>query len=307
MVSATPLFTLEQAQSFVAVAEELHFGRAAARLNMTQPPLSRRIQKLEEHLGARLLLRDNRSVALTAAGRAFLVDARRLLAAAERAPEAVQLIASGKVGVVRIGFTATAAYSLLGRLLTLLAERLPDVKVELEELVTGEQVDALLRGDIDLGLGRPPFDTGRLASALLSAEALLLAVPAEHPLASLGRAATAADLADAPLILHDPGKARYFHELVTRLLPLPGRTAAYTVSQVLTMLALVAAGRGVAFVPASARELGFRGVAFLDLAGEPANPVELHAVWDPHSANPALHGVLEVVATIPSGNGVATE
>src|ERR671920_3121 len=104
-------FTLEQLRGFLAVAEELHFGRAAARLNMTQPPLSRQIQKLEKALGVELMERDNRRVTLTAAGAAFLAEARRLVVAADRAPVTAQRIAAGRAGMVRIGFTAASGFS----------------------------------------------------------------------------------------------------------------------------------------------------------------------------------------------------
>ena len=153
------MFTLDQARSFIAVAEELHFGRAAVRLNMTQPPLSRQIQKLEKTVGVELLERDNRRVALTAAGRAFLVEARKLVVAADRAPLLARRIAAGRSGVLRIGFTAASGFSLLGPLLSEIERVLPDVDVDLQELVTGEQLQALENGDLDLGLARPPFDT----------------------------------------------------------------------------------------------------------------------------------------------------
>src|SRR5215210_1965855 len=106
-------FTLEQLRGFVAVADELHFGRAAARLRMTQPPLSRQIQKLERNVGAQLLERDNRRVVLTPAGTAFLIEARRLLAMAQAAPTLARRVSSGSAGLVRIGFTAVAAYGAL--------------------------------------------------------------------------------------------------------------------------------------------------------------------------------------------------
>src|SRR3712207_612532 len=150
-------FTLEQLKGFVAVADELHFGRAAERLSMTQPPLSRQIQKLERSVGAQLLERDNRRVALTAAGEVFLVEARRLLALADAAPEVARRVSSGSSGLVRIGFTAASTYGTLGRLLNEVARELPDVDVDLAEMVTREQVAALLGEDIDLGLARPPF------------------------------------------------------------------------------------------------------------------------------------------------------
>src|SRR3954449_750666 len=124
-------FTLEQLRGFVAVADELHFGRAAARLEMTQPPLSRSIQKLERVVGAQLLDRDNRRVTLTAAGRVFLDEARRLLGLADSASQLARRVSSGAAGVLRIGFTAASTYGTLGQLLNDLARELPDVDVEL--------------------------------------------------------------------------------------------------------------------------------------------------------------------------------
>ncbi|HYH72674.1 MAG TPA: LysR family transcriptional regulator, partial [Nocardioides sp.] len=151
-------FTLEQLRGFVAVADELHFGRAATRLKMTQPPLSRQIQKLERVVGAQLLERDNRRVALTAAGEVFLTEARRLLSLADSAPEVARRVSSGSHGVVRIGFTAASTYGTLGRLLNEVGRVLPDLDLDLQEMVTREQVAALLNEEIDLGLARPPFD-----------------------------------------------------------------------------------------------------------------------------------------------------
>ncbi|HSN36803.1 MAG TPA: LysR family transcriptional regulator, partial [Arthrobacter sp.] len=131
------MFTFDQLAGFIAVAEELHFGRAAERLNMTQPPLSRQIQKLERSVGAELLERDNRKVQLTHAGAAFLDEARRLVALAERAPLTARRIASGRSGLLRIGFTAASGLSILGPLLEEIATRLPDVDIDLQELVSG--------------------------------------------------------------------------------------------------------------------------------------------------------------------------
>ncbi|PSL51602.1 DNA-binding transcriptional LysR family regulator [Saccharothrix carnea] len=288
-------FTLEQLRGFVAVAEELHFSRAAARLAMTQPPLSRQIQKLERVVGARLLIRDNRRVTLTAAGEVFLVEARRLLSLAETAPELARRVSSGSSGVVRVGFTAAATYGVLGRLLDELAGLLPDVDVELAELVTREQVAALVNEEIDLGLGRPPFDDSAFGSRLLHREGLLVAVPAGHHLPTLGRAATAADVVREPVIMHSPTDARYFYDLVVRTVPIAPANTVHTVGQVLTMLWLVAAGRGVAFVPESAARLRLDGVEFVRLETAVAQPVELHLVWLKASANPALWRTLSVL------------
>jgi DNA-binding transcriptional LysR family regulator len=288
-------FTLEQLRGFVAVAEELHFGRAAARLKMTQPPLSRQIQKLERAVGAQLLERDNRRVALTAAGQVFLSEARRLLALADAAPDQARRVAAGSSGVVRIGFTAASTYGILGRLLNELARELPDVSVDLAEMVTREQVVGLANEEIDLGLARPPFDRETFGSRLLHRESLLVAAPMGHPLLALGRDATAADLAGEPVVMHSPTRARYFYDLVAGAVPIAHQNTVHTVSQVLTMLWLVAAGRGIAFVPASAARLPIEGVGFVRLATPVPEPVELHLLWARDSPNPALWRVLQVL------------
>ena len=255
-------FTLEQLRGFLAVAEELHFGRAAARLKMTQPPLSRQIQKLERVVGAQLLERDNRRVTLTAAGEVFLGEARRLLSLADTAPELARRVSSGSHGVLRIGFTAASTYGTLGLLLNEVGSGLPHIAIDLEEMVTREQVAALLNEEIDVGLARPPFDADTFGSRLLHREALLVAVPAGHRLLGLGRDVVAADLAAEPVVMHSPTRARYFYDLVVTLVPTASQNAVHTVSQVLTMLWLVAAGRGIAFVPASAARLPIDGVEF---------------------------------------------
>ena len=288
-------FTLEQLRGFVAVADELHFGRAAARLKMTQPPLSRQIQKLERVVGAQLLERDNRRVQLTAAGQVFLAEARRLLTLADTAPEVARRVSSGSRGVVRIGFTAASTYGTLGRLLDVIERGLPGVDVDLSEMVTREQVAALLDEEADLGLARPPFDAETFGSRLLLREALLVAVPDGHRLAGPARPVTPEDMAAERVVMHSPTRARYFYDLVVSMVPVASQNAVHTVSQVLTMLWLVAAGRGVAFVPASAARLPIAGVTFLPLVTPIPEPVELHLLWLRESRNPALWRVLEVL------------
>ncbi|WP_226352236.1 LysR family transcriptional regulator [Pseudonocardia sp. ICBG601] len=298
-------FTLEQLRGFVTVADELHFGRAAARLSMTQPPLSRQIQKLERAVGAQLLDRDNRSVALTPAGAAFLTEARRLLALAEAAPGLARRVSSGSAGLLRISFTAASAFGGLGALLNALSGHLPDVELVLSERVTRDQVAALHNEEIDLGMGRPPVDADVFDSRLLSREAVLVALPAGHPLLSAGRPLTGADLAGEPVIMHSPLEARYFYDLVVRLVHLDHQNVVHTVSQILTMLWLVEAGRGLAFVPASARRLGIDGVGFAELAvpaDVPADPVELHLIWRRDSRNPALWSALRALGDVPEAS-----
>lgn len=288
-------FTLEQLRCFVAVAEELHFGHAAARLGMTQPPLSRQIQKLERVVEAQLLLRDNRRVTLTAAGEVFLVEARRLLSLADAAPDLARRVSAGSSGLLRIGFTAASTFGILGQVLDELTTHLPGVDIDLAEMVTQEQVAALMNEEIDLGLARPPFDHTRFGSMLLYREGMLVAAPTGHPLLALGHDVTAEDVTSEPVVMHSPTRARYFYDLVARTVPIAPENTVHTVSQVLTMLWLVAAGRGIAFVPASAARQSIDGVGFARLATAVAEPVELHLLWLKESANPALRRTLAVL------------
>jgi DNA-binding transcriptional LysR family regulator len=179
--------------------------------------------------------------------------------------------------------------------LNLVTARLPDVSVRLREMVTRDQVAALISGEIDLGIARPPFDMQVFRSRLLHREALLAALPEPHPLAGLGRPLGAVDLAGEPVIMHSPLEARYFYDLVVGLLPTVHTRVVHTVSQIVTMIWLVAAGRGIAFVPASAAGLGVPGVVFAPLDTAVREPVELHLLWLREATDPPLHSVLRVL------------
>lgn len=290
------MYTLDQLRGFVAVAEELHFGRAAERLRMTQPPLSRQIQKLEKAIAVQLFERDSRGVLLTAAGNVFLGEAQQLLALAESAPDLARRISKGSAGSVRLGFTAASTFGILGALLNEISAELPDIDLGLREMVTRDQIDALRDGHIDLGLARPPFDEEVLNSRLLYREPLVAVVPQGHGLASLGRPLTIDDLRSEALIMHSPTQAQYFYDLIVRLAPAGQLRYAHTVGQILTMVSLVAAHRGIALVPHSTTVLNIDGVQYCELEGFGSDPVELFAIWSKESKNPALHRVLSVIS-----------
>lgn len=295
--------TLDQVRCFVAVAEELHFGRAADRLAMTQPPLSRQIQKLEKAVGAGLLDRDNRRVLLTPSGIAFLEDCYRVLSTLDEATTHAQRVERGSAGTLRLGFTAVSAIGLLGPLLGMLGRELPDVEVVLQEGVTGVQVDGIRRGELDLGLARPPFDTSALASEVVAREPLRAVVPISHPLAAAPGPLSPEDFDGLPVISYHPDRARYFHELTVRFLFNGQSRITQRVQQILTAVLLVAAGQGVALVPASATALRVDGVVYkplTDVGGghpesDPAKPVELHAIWAKDGQNPLLAEVLPLI------------
>jgi DNA-binding transcriptional LysR family regulator len=303
----SPVLTLDQIKCFVAVAEELHFGRAAERLQMTQPPLSRQIQKLEKSVGAQLLERDNRRVALTGAGDAFLDEAYRLLNLVDSAGDLARRVDAGAAGVVRLGFTAVSAISILGGLLRRLTAELPDVEVRLSERVTLAQVDGIRRGELDIGLARPPFDTAFLSSRVVSREALMAVLPEGHALAESERPLTPRDFEGEVVIGYNHLQSRYFHELTARFLANAHPRIEQRVHQVLTAMLLVAAERGVTLAPASATSLHVEGVVFKELAHgggdtrldtDPERPVELHAIWAHDAVTPVIRRVLGVLADV---------
>ncbi|MGC0252193.1 LysR family transcriptional regulator [Pseudactinotalea sp. Z1748] len=286
------MYTFDQVRCFVVVAEELHFGRAAERLHMTQPPLSRQIQKLERHIGLQLLDRNSRGVALTPAGEAFLAECYRILDSVRLAPRKAQLIAEGLVGLLRIGYTATAGFSILGDLLAQLRATVPEVEVQLSEQVTSTQIAALESGTIDLSLGRPPFPEETLESVSILRDRLVLAMPEGS--ADGDGPIPLETLAGHPFIMFSPTDARYFHDLVRHRYGITEEQTRFQVTQVVTMVALVARGHGIAIVPASTQRLGTSGVAFRELAGEPTT-VDLHAAWPRRSTNPALPHALRAI------------
>ncbi|MFF9839087.1 LysR family transcriptional regulator [Streptomyces sp. NPDC013740] len=292
------MFSLEQLHGFVAVAEELHFGRAADRLNLTQPPLSRRIQQLEREMGVELLTRTRRSVRLTPAGRAFLADARRILELSEHATLSARRTSLGQAGTVSLGFTAVAAYSQLDSVLTAVREQLPHVDLVLREAVSSTLRAALLAGDLDLALVRPPADDPGLVTAPLSRETLLAALPAGHRLAGRAADPDVGDFDGEPFVMYSPSEARYFHEVLTGVFRAARVSPVFVqhLAQVHTVLALVRAGLGVSLVPAAAQRLRFDGVVLRPVGGLADAPVELDLAWRGDNDNPALAALVAAIA-----------
>ena len=291
------MFTLAQLSSFVAVAEELHFGRAAARLHLTQPPLSRQIKLLEQEVGVTLLDRTGRTVKVTPAGRVFLAEARRILRLAEESSLAVRRIPTGTAGTLAVGFTAVSVYGYVQSFLRQIAAELPHVDLVLRELVTTDQVEAIAAGDIDLGFVRPPVTRAGLASRVVHAERPVLAAPADDPFTRRGQPVDVGELDGRALVMYSPVEARYFYELLLGMTVRAHARPRYVqhVSQVHTMLALVQAGVGLAIVPESAMALHPDGVAFIDLADARLPAVELAATWHETADNPALTRALSLL------------
>ncbi|AQS67832.1 LysR family transcriptional regulator [Streptomyces pactum] len=289
------MFTLAQLAGFVAVAEELHFTRAAERLRMTQPPLSRQIQLLESELRVELLDRTTRSVRLTPAGRAFFHEARRILRQAHDAALAVRQVSAGEAGVVAVGFTAASAYSSLGRLLETARGVIPGADIVLREMVTRDQLAAIAEGALDLGMVRPAAIGPGLVSRPAAREALLAALPAGHRLAERDEDPHITDFDGQELLMYAPVEARYFHELLISIFRAAGIMPEFTqyLTQVHSILAMVNAGWGVALVPETAAQMRFPGVVFRPVGLTAPASAELDLVWRKNNDNPALHVLLE--------------
>ena len=289
------MFDLTQLRCFVTVADELHFGRAAALLNMTQPPLSRQVQALEHFVRAKLLERTSRSVRLTAAGRAFLPEAKRILKLAESATELARRVALGKEGSLKIGFTAATAYRFLPELITRCRNQIPEADLSLKEMVSGDQSEAIASGQIDAGLLRPPIARAEFMTTRVVAEPLLAAVPAGHPLAK-AESISLKDLDDQPFVMYSPYEARYFYDLLVTLFTRADVLPRYvqTLSQIHSILALVRAGLGLAIVPTAAASLHFEGVRLIQLHIRTPLPAELFLAWRRDNQNPILPKFIEI-------------
>ncbi|MER6808484.1 LysR substrate-binding domain-containing protein [Spirillospora sp. NPDC000708] len=295
---------LRHLRYFVAVAEELHFGRAAERLNMAQPPLSQAIRRLETDLGVELLHRSTRRVDLTDAGRGYLARARRILGEVDEAAHEARRIAAGAVGHLTIGCVGSATYSLLPALSRGLSLELSGVDFSFRgEMLVPDQAAALRTGEIDLALLRPPIADLSLTVLPLRRDRLVVAVPADHPLAAQRRVEVA-DLAGADLIVHSADRRSVMYDVVLGLF----RDAAveprirHEVGETSTLVTLVAGGLGVAVVPEPVTALALDGVVFRPLA-RPAAGVDLAIAHRTDRTEPHLARAVSVVRRIVQETG----
>lgn len=274
---------------FIAVAEELHFGRAAARLNITQPPLSRKIRLLEHSMKCTLLDRDSRTVKLTNAGRAFLPEARRVLRILEAATQSAQDVAAGRSGIVRCGFTASSAYEFLPRFVARLKRDIPDASMLLSELVSREQSAALRSGEIEVGVLRAASELNGFEIRLLTSEPLVAALPAGHALALRDNIAWS-DLHGQRFLGYQPQQAKYFNDLIGARLASEEIEPNFVqeLAQIHSILSLVRAGTGVAVVPKSAKVMAFSDVVYREFNDKNSTDCQLFVVWHADNQNPLV-------------------
>lgn len=291
---------VHHARAFLAVAEELHFGRAAARLRMAQPALSRLIKVLEKDLGAPVFERSTRHVSLTPAGAALVEVARELVAVSERARDTVRGAVTGETGVVRLGFAGASINRSVARLAREVRARCPGVRLELHSSQFSPQgLERVISGDLDLSVGRWDFLPAEVRSYLVGRERLIVAMPRTHRLASASSVAMA-DLAEEEWITLPGGS---MSALSNRLQSL-ARTAGFVprvrehAPDSWTQTLLVDAGVGIALTLDSVRDnIGADGVAWLPL-DPPGPPLEVRLIWREHDDNRAVERVTRIAAAL---------
>ncbi|HZY18028.1 MAG TPA: LysR family transcriptional regulator [Ramlibacter sp.] len=297
-----PLIELRLWRQFVAVAETLHFGRAATRLHMTQPPLTQAIAQLERALQVRLFDRTKRSVQLTEAGAALLPQARELLARARAMPAQAQAAAAGEAGRLRLAFVSTVGYHLLPQWVRAFRAMHPGVQLELVEATGDVQLPALERGDIDAGflLHSPGFAPASLDHLRVAREPLVLAVPEPHPLAS-ARALPLERVMAEPLVIFPRRILPSLHDAVFGLYHAAGRepSVAQEAIQMQTIVNLVSAGLGLAWVPQSVREFQRQGVVYRAPAPARVPHCETSLAWRRESGSGALARFIEFARRQP--------
>ena len=281
---------------FVTLAETLHFGRAAAKHGIAQPPFSQQIQKLERDLGAELFRRNNRKVELTEIGAIFLAEARRTLDAAERAEQAVRLASQGRLGRLAIGMISSASYEdMISAIVRRMGERYPGVDIALFEMTTPQQLRALESGEVQIGFVRPPVVSSAFATCTVRREPLLLALPTSHRLSGARRVPLQMLSNDPWVMLPSDMGLGFYEQVLGECLKAGFKPETHQVAtQIHTMISLVAAGLGVTLVPASVSSLRRAGVVYLPLQDEPS-PVETIAVWMPSRVSPLLQNLLDVI------------
>lgn len=289
---------LQRLRYFVAVAEELHFGRAAERLSMSQPPLSQQIRLLERELDTALFDRSTRRVTLTDAGVFLYPEAVRLLTAADGVDRLMDQHRHGQAGTLRVGFVDSAAYEVMPRVLSEYRRRWPRVGYELHTMSSDEQVEALQAGRIDLGIGRAAADPRNVEATLVMHEPLLVAVSASHRLAA-SPSASLQDLAGEPVIGFDRRVSPSLHGVLAGMLRATGvpYDPIIEATEYATILGFVAAGEGIAIVPASVQTFRPPELHYATLEDQSAS-VPLLLLTRAAEQGPLVAQALDVVAEL---------
>jgi len=279
---------------FVAVAEELSFTRAAARLNMAQPPLSQQIRRLEARLGVTLFRRTKRRVELTEAGRAFLRQSYQAIQSVEQGIVLAQRADRGEIGRLAIGILVYVSYTLIPPILREFRAKFPEVHVELRFLTNALQIAALQSGQVDICFVRPPIDDPDISSKLISRERFILAMPATHPLAGK-TAVSIKQLRNDPFIMYVRELGPTFYSSLLQFCAKAGFSPkiALEVSQINAAVGLVGSGIGVALVPQSMNQLHFDNVVYRPIV-ERAPNVDVLLAWQAGRPSPLVKAFIDI-------------
>jgi DNA-binding transcriptional LysR family regulator len=283
---------------FIAVAEELHFGRAAVRLHMAQPPLSQAIKHLEELVGVPLLTRSKHFVALTPAGVAFLDEARELLTHGQRAIETARRASQGLTGRITIGFVGSVSYELLPRILRDFRTQFPSIHVDLRELTSTEQIDSLRGRKIDLGIVRLPLNNAAdMNIRTIEVERFVAVLPRDHGLAAT-QTLRLEDLADEAFMIFPPERIPSLHAKFLMACEEAGFSPRIALEawQMASMVSLAAAGMGVGLLPAQVRNSPHPGVVYKDLSNQSEHfELKIAAAWRPDDISAGVQSMLSVL------------
>lgn len=288
---------LRHLRYFITVAEERNIGRAASRLHISQPPLTRQIQQLEEELGVQLFNRTPRGMELTPAGELLLDEARNINAVIEQATERTQRAGQGKFGRLDVAIFGSAILDTIPRLLADFRETYPDVKVVLHSMRKEEQLEALRQRRISVGFNRLITPSPDYTLELITTETLLLALPENHPLAQHASVDFKA-LANVPLILYPTGGRPNFIDKALSLFQQTGvePNIAQEVGDAVTAVSLVSKGFGVSLVPQSSKALSLPGLTYRPMTGLPTNAnVDLSCIYRPDDRSPLLAAFLDMI------------
>jgi DNA-binding transcriptional LysR family regulator len=287
---------LRHLRYFVVLAEELHFGRAALRLSITQPPLSFAIRALEQELDAQLFVRDNKSVSLTDAGRAYLLESRAILDRMAHANATARSIASGKSGRIDIGFTGSMVYREVPQIVSRFFERHPGIEVTLREMASAEQVDAVLHGQLHAAFVNLPLVPEGLQGLALLKDAFVCCLPDSHALANR-KQIDLVEIAGDPFVMFMREISPANYDNVVGVCRQAGfePEIRFAARQWLTIVALVANGLGVSLVPRSIAQSKIAGTRFVPLRGTEAFS-SAYLLWQTENTTPALQHFLDVAA-----------
>lgn len=292
------MLDLTQLRSFCTVAVELHFGRAAQKLNITQPPLSRQIKLLEESLGVQLLKRGRHGVALTPAGRSFLPEAQKLLRQSDELVQLARRAARPQVGRLRIGFIAAATFRFLPLLVSALRSELPEVELICRDLPAVAQISEVERGRLDIGLIRPQTSPMQLQAACILREPLILAAPLDHPLARIRRPRLD-QLEGVDFVMYS-AESPHLHAMLTAAFRASDVHPHFVqhMDTVQAILSLVSAGMGLAIVPGHAAAVGFENLLFREIDLGNSADAELLSIWREEDGNPLVPLALSIMRRV---------